>query len=303
MLLGFLLGRLRGAHLGGNVRLEVFQRRDLGLLLGLPLLGLARLLLPAEPRVLGRRERRGSLLRVRRAHHPFPPSSAPSFVAAEAGERDVGLPEHVVAERVLDGARRRELRDGIRVPDGFGRGRIGRRHHRRGRLMVVGRYMRARRLPSGGRRDGIFRLGTRPGRRRRRRRRRGGSRLRLVLHRRPPGRAGMRRDRRPEPPRAGVPRRRVRGGGDRQEAGWAIPPRPSHRSRRVRPRPWERRDRPRRPQREPRQPGCEARRPALGPHASERAAPRALHQPLGAEPAITSSSSFGIFPRARVDIF
>ena len=119
-------------------------------------------------------------------------------------------------------------------------------------------------------------MGTRPGRRRRRRRRRGGSRLRLVLHPRPPGRAGMRRDRRPEPPRAGVPRRRVRGGGDRQEAGWAIPPRPSHRrSRRVRPRPWERRDRPRRPQREPRQPGCEARRPARGPHASERAAPRA----------------------------
>ena len=66
----------------------------------------------------------------------------------------------------------------------LGRGRIGRRHHRRGRLMVVGR------LPRGGRRDGIFRLGTRPGRRRRRRRRRGGSRLRLVLHPGPPGALG-----------------------------------------------------------------------------------------------------------------
>ena len=116
-----------------------------------------------------------------------------------------------MAERVLDCARRREFRDGIRVPR-LGRGRIGRRHHRRGRLMLVGR------LPRGGRRDGIFRLGTRPGRRRRRRRRRGGSRLRLVLQPGPPGRAGMRRDRRPAPPPrrrppASHPRRRRPAGG------------------------------------------------------------------------------------------
>ena len=119
-------------------------------------------MLPAEcPANL--RERRGESL-----------STPPSFSFSEGGERDVGLPEHVVAERVLDGARRREFRDGIRVPGSSGRGRIGRRRHRRGRLMLVGR------LPRGGRRDGIFRLGTRPGRRRRRRRRRGGSRARVL---------------------------------------------------------------------------------------------------------------------------
>ena len=90
--------------------------------------------------------------------------------------------------------------------------------------MLVGR------LPRGGRRDGIFRLGTRPGRRRRRRRRRGGSRLRLVLQPRPPGRAGMRRDRRPAPPRrrppASHPRRRRPAGGRLGHPNATIPPVP-----------------------------------------------------------------------------
>ena len=111
-----------------------------------------------------------------------------------------------MAERVLDGARRRELRDGIRFPDRLGRGRIGRRYHRHGRLMVVGRRRgrRARRLPRGGRRDGIFRLGTRPGRR-------GGdvgaaADPAFVWSSTPaPGRTGMRRDRRPEPPAPASP--------------------------------------------------------------------------------------------------
>ena len=116
-----LLCRLGGAHLGGDVRLEILQRRDFRLFLGLALLSLARLLLPSEPCVLRGGDRRGTFLRVRRAHHPFPPAAG----ARETRERDVGLAEHVVAEGVLDGARRGEVRDGIRDRGRLRRGRIG----------------------------------------------------------------------------------------------------------------------------------------------------------------------------------